>query len=244
MKRTLFIAIALLATISSVKAQAIREVNAQYGEFTVPAFCVNLPQNEDIVTDALNQRLKEAGLKTSKSKGYIASENQNFEAISMEAIDFYAKVETEGKKSNKVTVVTFFAKSPNLTISQSELNLNVRRFAESFPLYVQKFEAQQNASAEAKNLKQAQKEQSKATSALNSLDKSINKDQEKIESLKQDIVKYQAKIEECQKEIEKLNAKIEKNTDKRGKAEERVNSAQDKVNSSQSDLDRYRQQAE
>ena len=244
MKKLLLSTLSLLVAIVGLQAQAIREVNAQYGEYTVPAYCVSVPQSEDIVADALNQRLKEAGLKTSKSKGYIAAENQNFEAICMQPIDFYAKVETEGKKNNKTTVITFFAKSPNLTISQSELNTNVMNFAQSFPVYIAKFEAQQKASAEAKNLKDAQKEQDKAASALAGIEKSISKDQERIQSLEQDIAKYQAKIQECQKEIEKIKANIEKNTDKKGKAEERVNDAQNKVNSSQSELDRYRQQAE
>lgn len=249
MKKTFLFLIAA-AMFSGLNAQNVQETNAQFGDYTIPAFSVTLKQDKDIVTEAVQQRLKDAGLKVGKTSGHIAAENQTFTEIYAQPIDFYAKVDEQGKKKDRVTVVTFFAKSPNLTISQNELNVNVRRLAENFPTYVERFEASQKADAESKNLKKAQKAQSKAASAVESLDKDIAKDQEKIAKKEAEIAKKEAeiqkiqgKIEDIRKDIEKLKSNIEKNTKKKGEAQDKLERTNQDVQNVESDLNKYRQQA-
>ena len=164
MKRLSLFVLAL-TMMAGLKAQSVQETTIQYGDYTVPAFTVTLQQDKVTVADALTQRFKESSVKATKTNGYMAVLNQTFDAIYAQPVDFYAKVEEQGKKKDRVTVVTLFAKSPNLTISQNELNNNVRTFAENLPRYVSKFEAQQNMSAEQKNLQKAQKDQAKAAAA-------------------------------------------------------------------------------
>lgn len=236
--------------IMGLKAQIVQETNAQYKDFTIPAYTVTVKQDKDLVTDAVIQRLKDAGLKTSKSSGYIIAENQTFTDIFSQPIDFYAKVDEQGKKKERITVVTFFAKSPNLTISQNELNVNVRRLTETFPAYVDRYEASQKVNAESKNLNKAQKAQSKAASALASIEKDIVSDQEKIAKKEAEIAKKEAeiakiqqKIEELRKDIEKLNNNIEKNSQKKSEAQDKVDKTNQDVQNVESDLNRYRQQA-
>lgn len=241
MKRITIFAIAILA-LSGLRAQ-VTETTVQYGDFTVPAFVISLQQDKDIVSEALNQRLKEGAVKTSKTGGYIAVLNQTFAEIYAQPVDFYAKVEEQGKKKDRETIVTFFAKSPNLTISQNELNVNVRRFAENFPTYVGKYEAQQKLGAEEKNLKKAQKNQEKAVAAAAALEKDIASDQKKIEKKQAEIAKLQSKIEDLNKDIEKINSNIEKNKGKQAGAQEKVNEANKAVQDSENDVNRYRQQA-
>lgn len=227
---------------AGLKAQTVQETTIQYGDFTVPAFTLTVTQEQDIVVEALNQRLKESSVKSTKTSGYIAVLNQTFDAIYAQPVDFYAKVEEQGKKKDRVTVVTFFAKSPNLTISQNELNNNVRTFAESFPRYVTKFEAQMKVGAEQKNLEKAQKNQAKAAAAVEKIGKSIASDMEKIEKKKADIAKYQQKIDDCNKDIEKLQANIEKSKSKMDSAQQKASEADEAVKSSESDLNRYQQE--
>lgn len=235
----------LLATsmFAGLNAQNVQETSAQYQDFTIPAFSITLQQNEDLVNDAIQQRLKEAGLKTGKSSGHITVENQTFTEIYAQPIDFYVKVEEQGKKKDRVTVVTFFAKSPNLTISQIELNNNVRRFAENFPAYVQRFEASKKVSSENKNLEKAQKAQAKAASNLASIEKDITSDQEKIVKKENEIAKLQQKIEGLRNEIEKLNSNIEKNNKKKEDAQEKLKQADNEVKAVEIELNKYRQQA-
>lgn len=225
-----------------VRAQNVQETTIQYGDFTVPAVTVTLTQDKMIVNDALIQRLKEAGVKHTKTNGYIAVLNQTFAEIYAQPVDFYAKVDEQGKKKDRVTVVTFFAKSPNLTISQNELTNNVRTFAENFPRYAQRYEAQMKAGEEAKNLKKAQKEHEKAVAASTALDKSIASDQDKIAKKQSEIAKYQEKIEKLNKEIEKLQSNIEKNQGKKADAEEKVSKTSDAVKSSEDKVNDYQQQ--
>ena len=241
MKKT-FLFLLAAALFASVSAQNVKETTAQYKDYTIPAFTVSVKQDKDLVTDAVQQRLKEAGLKTGKSSGYITAENQTFTEIYAQPIDFYAKIDEEGKKSNRVTVITFFAKSPNLSISQNELNLNVRRFAEGFPTYVDRYEAVQKVNGETKNLEKAQKAQAKAASALASIEKDITSDQKKIEKKEAEINKYQQKIDECRKDIEKLKSSIEKNKSKKNDAQERLKDADQEVKKVEMELNRYRQQ--
>lgn len=229
---------------AGLRAQSVQETTIQFGDYTIPAFELTLQQGADLVTNALNQRLKDASVKPGKSSGFIAVQEQTFAEIYSQPVDFYAKVEERGKKKDRVTVVTFFAKSPNLTISQNELNMNVRRFAEGFPNYVTKYEAQQNLNAGEKNLKAAQKKQEKAVAAAASLEKDIASDQKKIEKKEAEKVKLQKKMADIDKEIEKLNAKIEKNREKQAGAQEKVREANEAVQSSEDDVNRYRQQAE
>lgn len=241
MKKFFMLALGL-TMMAGLKAQSVQETTVQYGDFTVPAFTLTVTQEQDIVVEALNQRLKESSVKSTKTSGYIAVLNQTFDAIYAQPVDFYAKVEEQGKKKDRVTVVTFFAKSPNLTISQNELNNNVRTFAENFQRYVTKFEAQMKVGAEQKNLEKAQKNQAKAAAAVAKIGKSINSDMEKIEKKKADIAKYQQKIDDCNKEIEKLQANIEKNKSKMDSAQQKANEADEAVRSSESDLNRYQQE--
>ena len=231
-----------MAMMAGIKAQSVQEVTVQFGDFTVPAYTVSINQSKDVTTEALNQRLKESGLKTGKENGYVAVQNQTFTDIYSQPVDFYAKVDEQGKKKNRVTVVTFFAKSPNLTISQNELNINVRRFAEGFPYYVDKFEAQKKVGASEAELKKAQKTQSKAVAAAASIEKDIASDREKIAKKEAEIEKYNKKIESLRADIEKLNDSIEKKTGKKAEADEKVNKANEAVQSSESDVNRYRQQ--
>ncbi|MBQ6955259.1 MAG: hypothetical protein IJP80_01420 [Bacteroidales bacterium] len=241
MKKTFILTLAA-AMFATLHAQSVKETTAQYKDYTIPAYTVTVKQEKDLVSDAVQQRLKDAGLKTSKSSGHITAENQTFTEIYSQPIDFYAKVDEEGRRSNRVTVVTFFAKSPNLSISQNELNLNVRRFAESFPTYANRYEAQQKVNAEAKNLEKAQKTQSKAASSLASIEKDIASDQEKITKKEAEIAKLQQKIESLQNDITKLNANIEKNNQKKTEAETKLNQANQDVQNVESELNRHRQQ--
>lgn len=241
MKKLFMLALGL-TMMAGLKAQTVQETTVQYGDFTVPAFTLTVTQEQDIVVEALNQRLKESSVKSTKTSGYIAVLNQTFDAIYAQPVDFYAKVEEQGKKKDRVTVVTFFAKSPNLTISQNELNNNVRTFAENFSRYVTKFEAQMKVGAEQKNLEKAQKNQAKAAAAVAKIGKSIDSDMQKIEKKKADIAKYQQKIDDCNKEIEKLQANIEKNKSKMDSAQQKANEADEAVRSSESDLNRYQQE--
>ena len=153
------IVLALAAFIgTSLMAQTVQETTTMVGEKTVTAYTVSLQKDVKMVQEAMNQRLKDAKLKTKKSEGFIAALDQVFTDISQNSLSLYTKVEEQGKRKDKVTVVTVCAISNDLTISQSAINGNVRNFVQNFVQYINKYEAGQQMEAEQANLKKAEAE--------------------------------------------------------------------------------------
>ena len=239
------IALAFAAFVgTSLMAQSVQETTVMVGEKTVTAYTVSLQKNADMVQDAMNQRLKDAKLKTKKSEGYIAALDQMYAEISNATMSLYTKVEEQGKRKDKVAVVTVCAISNDLTISQSVINNNVRNFVEGFVQYVSKYEASQQMEAEQANLKKAEKAAGKAAAAVTDLENDIAKAQKKIEDRRKDIEKYQQKIAECEKEIADLEKSIEKNTGKKAEAEKKAEEANQNVKAAEGEVEKYRQMSE
>ena len=239
------IVLALAAFIgTSLMAQTVQETTTMVGEKTVTAYTVSLQKDVKMVQEAMNQRLKDAKLKTKKSEGFIAALDQVFTDISQNSLSLYTKVEEQGKRKDKVTVVTVCAISNDLTISQSAINGNVRNFVQNFVQYINKYEAGQQMEAEQANLKKAEKAAGKAAAAVTDLENDITKAQKKIEDRRKDIEKYQQKIADCEKEIADLQKSIEKNSGKKAEAEKKAEEANQNVKAAESEVEKYRQMSE
>lgn len=239
------IVLALAAFIgTSLMAQTVQETTTMVGEKTVTAYTVSLQKDVKMVQEAMNQRLKDAKLKTKKSEGFIAALDQVFTDISQNSLSLYTKVEEQGKRKDKVTVVTVCAISNDLTISQSTINGNVHNFLQNFIQYINKYEASQQMEAEQANLKKAEKAAGKAAAAVTDLENDITKAQKKIEDRRKDIEKYQQKIADCEKEIADLQKSIEKNTGKKAEAERKAEEANQNVKAVEGEVEKYRQLSE
>ncbi len=239
------IVLALAAFIgTSLMAQTVQETTTMVGEKTVTAYTVSLQKDVKMVQEAMNQRLKDAKLKTKKSEGFIAALDQVFTDISQNSLSLYTKVEEQGKRKDKVTVVTVCAISNDLTISQSAINGNVRNFVQNFVQYVNRYEAGQQMEAEQANLKKAEKAAGKAAAAVTDLENDITKAQKKIEDRRKDIEKYQQKIADCEKEIADLQKSIDKNSGKKAEAERKAEEANQNVKAAESEVEKYRQLSE
>lgn len=239
------IVLALAAFIgTSLMAQTVQETTTMVGEKTVTAYTVSLQKDVKMVQEAMNQRLKDAKLKTKKSEGFIAALDQVFTDISQNSLSLYTKVEEQGKRKDKVTVVTVCAISNDLTISQSAINGNVHNFLQNFVQYINKYEAGQQMEAEQANLKKAEKAAGKAAAAVTDLENDITKAQEKIEDRRKDIEKYQQKIADCEKEIADLQKSIEKNSGKKAEAERKAEEANQNVKAVEGEVEKYRQLSE
>ena len=239
------IVLALAAFIgTSLMAQTVQETTTMVGEKTVTAYTVSLQKDVKMVQEAMNQRLKDAKLKTKKSEGFIAALDQVFTDISQNSLSLYTKVEEQGKRKDKVTVVTVCAISNDLTISQNAINSNVRNFVQNFVQYGNKYEAGQQMEAEQANLKKAEKAAGKAAAAVTDLENDITKAQKKIEDRRKDIEKYQQKIADCEKEIADLQKSIEKNSGKKAEAERKAEEANQNVKAVEGEVEKYRQMTE
>lgn len=241
-KGLFFVAAALMAL--CVNAQGVQETTVNIGILTAPAYTVNLDKDAKVVQDAMNQRLKDMKLKTKKAEGYIAALEQVCPEISTSPINLYTKVEEQGKKKDKVTVVTVCAISNDLTIDQAALRASVRQFAESMVQYMNRYDAQKKMEAEQDNLKKAEKAAASAASVVTGLDKDIASAQKKIEDKKAEIEKLKGKIGDLQADIKSLESEIEKNTGKKADAEKKSAEAQQNVKAAEQEVERWRQQAQ
>ena len=225
-----------------ISAQNVQETTVNIGPLTAPAYTVSFEKDAKMVQDAINQRLKDMKLKTKKSDGYIAALEQTCSEISAAPLSLYTKVEEQGKKKDRVTVLTICAISSDLTIDQIALRNNVRQFTESMIPYMNRFEAQQKMEAEQDNLKRAEKAASAAASVVTGLEKDINSAQKKISDKKAEIEKLKGKIKDLENDIKDLEKEIEKNSDKKSEAEQRSAEAQQNVKDIEKEVDRYQQQ--
>ncbi len=245
MKKIFTFAVAALMTLG-LAAQSVVETNAQVGGLTVPAAAVTLQKDPKLVQDAMMQYLKDAKLKPQKDEqGYLMVANAFIEEISITNINFYTRVEGQGKKKNRESVVTVCALSSDLvTNDPSVLRANAMRWLSGFANYVNRYEAQQNMYAQQDNLKKAEKEAAKAAAGVAAIDKQIAKKNKQIADKQKDIKKYQEKIKDCEKDIKNLQAEIEKAQGIKGDAEKKVDAANQNVNNVQGEVDRYRQMSE
>ena len=243
MKKTIIITLAAMISLG-LQAQGVMETVANVANLSVPAYSLTLDKDVKLVQNAMNQRLKDANLKTKNTEGYVAVIQQMVESISPATINLYTKVEEQGKKKDRVTVVTVCAVSNDLTADQNVLKNNVRTWLEEFKTYLNKYEARLQMEAEMENLKKAEKIQKNALSDLNSLEKSIASDKDKIESKKAEIEKLKKKIADCQDDIKGLQSNIEKNTSKKADAQKKVDEANRGVSAAQSEVEKYRRLAE
>ena len=219
LKKTIVAALVVLFGINAM-AQTVQEATVQVGTLTVPAYTLSVEKDVKLVQNALNQRFKDAKLKTKSSEGYQAVIDQLVPEISTVPVNLYTKVEEQGKKKNRVTVVTMCAITTDLTIDQNTLRANVRSYLEGFTSYLARYEANQNMQAEQKNLRK------------------------KIADKQNEIKKLQEKIKDLEKDIADLEKRIEKNSGKKVDAERKVEEAKEGVSAKQGEVERYRQMAE
>lgn len=241
MKKNLLLLSALLFAGFTAMGQSITTKDIQIGNSKAPAFTVTIEKNVDLVEDAMEKRLKEAGLKTKKVEGYLAALDQFFAEISSDPINLYTKVE---KKSKNATTVTVCANPTNLADNREAIQGNVSRFLANFIQFVDKFDAQQKMEEHQSNLKKAQKQHASAVGVVEKHDKNIQKAQEKIAEKKQEIEKYKAKIAALQEDIKDLEASIAKSSDKKADAQKDVDEAHKNVKSVEGEVEKYRSLSE
>ena len=169
---------------------------------------------------------------------------QKIPAIASELVSLYTKVEEQGRKKERVAVVTVCVISTDQTGKQTDAQQNARQWLSEFPTYLAKYEAGLNLQEQQGLLKKAEKAASAASSAVVSIEKSIAADQKKMAGRQEEIKRMQTKIKEYEEEIKSLQANIEKNTAKKAEAEAKASEANEGVKAVQAEVEKYRPLAE
>lgn len=239
MKRLFAFAIAVMMVVG-LYAQDINETTVRIGNLNAPAYVLTLQKDKKVVQKALDQRLKDAKLKTKKSEGFDACLGAVFQEIASSPINFYTKVDGNSKECT----LTVCAMSNDLSANQQSINSNVVLFLNNFTQYLAKREAAEQLAIAQENLEKAQKEQKNANSELARLEKIASKNRKRIEDLESRIKKWQQNINEAEIDIRKYNSDIEKSTNgKLPEAQKRVENADQAVKEAQADAEKWQKLA-
>lgn len=227
---------AALVLFAGVKSQNVEATTAQLGSIAAPAFSIKIEKNEHLVQNALNQRLKEADMKTQKIEGFTACLDQLFADIATIPINLYTKVERTGKNSCMVTVCAF---PTDLSVNKESVQENTQKFLQGFVGYVTHIEAMGFLEEAMKSLKKAQKKLESAESSVAKIEKNISKEQEDIAELQKEIEKYNSKIAECQADIKKIEEKIGKRQKEKEEADKEVTKAREVADKALKEVEKY-----
>lgn len=219
-----------------VRSQSAESTNVQLGPLSAPAFTIKIEKEERVVQNAMNQRLKEADMKTQKIEGFTACLDQLFADIATIPINLYTKVERDGKKKCVVTVCAF---PTDLTVNKESIQENTRTFLEGFVKYVNRFEARGFLEETQKDLKKAQKKLESAENTMAKIDKNIAEDQKDIAEMQKDIEKYNSKIAEYQNDIKEIEEKLVKRQAEKEKASQEVKKARESVDALLKEVEKY-----
>ncbi|MBP3763891.1 MAG: hypothetical protein J6I49_08470 [Bacteroidales bacterium] len=235
---------AAVMLMAGLMAQNVQVTTVQIGETTANGYTITIDKDLKLSEQAMQKRLKEAKLKTSKAKPFTACLNQQFADLASVPVNFYFKMEEKGKKKDRSTELTVCVIPTDLTIDQEALQNNVRKFLEGFPQYVARFEAGNSMEEQQKLLEKAQKNLKNAEGDFADIEKSIKKDQDKIASKKKDIENYKSKIADAEKDIKDLESNIKKSNDQKGPAQKKIDEAKAEVKRIETEVEKYRRLTE
>ena len=243
MKKLVSLAAAVML-FGALMAQNVQVTQVQIGETTANGYTVSIDKELKVTEKAMEKRLKEAKLKTSKAKPFTACLNQVFTDLATEPVDFYFKFEETGKKSNRATELTVCVIPKDLTSNQEALQGNVRKFMESFTQYVAKYEAGVSMEEAQKALEKAQKALKGAEGDFADIEKDIKKDQDRIASKRKDIEGYKSKIADAENDIKELESNIKKSEGQKGPAQKKIEDAREQVKKVEAEVEKFRRLSE
>lgn len=237
MKKLILLSISFLL-FAGLQAQNIQDSVIKIGVQAANGFIATVPQDVKTVQSTLNQKLKNAKLKTTKVEGYTACLEQVVPEIATFPVNLYVKIEEQGRRSEKVTVISICAMPMN--VSDHVSDSYVRRYLEEIIKQAGREEALEMLAQEEKNLKKAQKEYKNASSDLEKMNKNINSDQDKIASNQKDIEKLQSKIKDLEEKNQKLESNVTKNTEKKSDLEKKTTELQSSIQELEKKIETYR----
>lgn len=186
------------STINTAIAQDVRETTISYNKGNFSGVIADYNYSKDLVTKALDKRLKDANLGKSKtSSKFTTYAGVTWMDISPDKLDVYYKV--SGKK-NKSTVEFLISKGYdnyiNSTTDASAIQ-NLRNFLASLDKDIRAIQHENNLSAQNDAIKKAEKELKSAQSSVSNLEKDLDNARKNVE-------KKQKALDDAQKKLDQM----------------------------------------
>lgn len=190
MKKHIFFLALLVAGTVSVHAQA-REDRMDIADASRAVLSIEANYPSKTVSDALTQKLKEAGLKTKSSKGLTIAEGAKFLEVSPENHDYYFKVESKDKA--KTVIYLGFSKGyTNFVTPESDPKTweGGKAFLAKFLTYLDQYQLGLDIATQDKLVKDSEK----------ALDKSVKEGEDLTKKLEDNKKDQEAKKAELEKQ--------------------------------------------
>lgn len=209
MKNRRFIVLTSILLLPSVLVfcQA-RETSVMIDKENRNAVSIAVPQNKDVSTDALQQRLQRAGLKEKPMKGIAIYKGVVLSEISPDKLDIYTKVE-EGPNNSSVVYMAVSKGYNNFTNSGSDsvLTDKVKTFLESFVPDASNFSAELGISGQMEDLKKLEKSGQRLTDEQKDLQKKKTNLENRLREIDNELRLNNEQIEKKKSELEEAKTK-------------------------------------
>jgi hypothetical protein len=171
---------------------------------------IQIDQPEDRTADALEQRLKHAGLSGKSSKGVTVYRGVTLSEISPGTMDIYTKVEKGSNNQNSIVYMAVSKGYDNFTsaTSDSMVTENVKRFLNSFVKDANYFSAEIEISTKMEEI-------TKAESAYQNLIDDLKDLESKKTDIEGRIIDKQKEINEKKSEIDRRKVELDELKTKR-----------------------------
>lgn len=197
-KQFILFALAAVATFTA-RAQA-REDRMDISDASRAVLSMELNYPSKTVSDALTQKLKDAGVKTKSSKGLTVAEAARFLEISPENLDYYFKVESGKDKSKSVLYVGFSKGYTNFVTPESDAKTweGGKSFLAGMVNYIDQYQLGLDIVAQDKVVKDAEKALDKSVKEGEDLTKKLEDNKKDQEAKKADLEKQKATLSTLQ----------------------------------------------
>jgi len=192
MKRHFLLIAFLVTSTLLVKSQA-REDRTSILDAERAVLSIELNYTSKLVSDALDQKLKESGVKTKSSKGYTVAEGAKFLEVSPENLDYYFKVESKDK-TKSVVYLGFSKGYSNFITPESDPKTweTAKTFLNGLIKYHEQYQLALDIVAQDKMVKDSEKALEKSIKDGDDLTKKLEENKKDQEAKKADVEKQKA----------------------------------------------------
>jgi len=188
-----FLLIALLVTSTLLVKSQAREDRTSILDAERAVLSIELNYTSKLVSDALDQKLKESGVKTKSSKGYTIAEGAKFLEVSPENLDYYFKVESKDK-TKSIVYLGFSKGYGNFITPESDPKTweTAKTFLNGLIKYHEQYQLALDIVVQDKVVKESEKAWEKSIKDGDDLTKKLEENKKDQEAKKADVEKQKA----------------------------------------------------
>lgn len=196
--KALLIAGLTAGSINAVQAQDVRETSISFNKGSYSGVMADYNYSKDIVTKALEKRMKDANLGKSKTTSkFVSYTGVNWMEVSPDKLDVYYKVSGKKNKSNVEFLISKgYDNYINSTTDASAIQ-NLRNFLASLEKDIKVILHENNLDAQNDAIKKAEKELKSAQNSVSNIEKDL-------ENARKNAEKKQQALDDAKKKLEQM----------------------------------------